>query len=230
MYDLCDRLIASRIDRNSSCSRLFTAKHVKLLKNIAIVSLFILMIDGCVYRDPYVRLSHGYEILAISPSSPCSLQYGSSNDDRRSSDFAAVSSINPETKEATFRLLNQTDVLTFTDEAQWREAIREHKASPDTFALQLENVTSFAADDDHIIGEFGDGHYLVDIAANHLNTYTSVSKWRAAVSESTELSSVKLIDPKSFFAKTRHPVALVVYVSLILVAIIMSRPTEPQNQ
>jgi len=203
---------------------------MEILKNIAIISFFLLCVDGCMYRDPYVRLPRGYGIGASSSSLPCSLGYNQSDDDRTYSDLTALTSVDPETGEVEYSLVGPTEILDFADEAEWYEAIRKYNAPPCVSSLCIEGVTSFAADGQHIIGEYGGGFYIVDMAADRLSTYTEISTWRSAVSGSTALSSTRLVDPKSFFAQTRHPIALVVYALLFLVALGMGIRAQQQKR
>ena len=202
---------------------------MEILKHIAIISFFILGVDGCMYRDPHVRLPRGYSVGAISPASPCRLGYSQHHDDRTYSDFTALSSVEPETGEATYHLAGPTEILDFANEAEWYEAIRKYNAPPPHPSLFLEGVTSFAADAQHIIGEYGGGFYVVDMATDRLSTYPEISAWRSAVSSSTALSSTRLVDPRSFFAQTRDPIALVVYALLFLVALGMGIRSRRQK-
>jgi len=161
---------------------------VKLFKNIAIVFVAVLMIDGCIYRDPGVTLHGGYEIVAISPSSPCALQYVSWHDHRTYSDYSALVGTDPATNKPTFSLVSDSEVLDFNDKSDWLAAIQKHRAVPDESSLQLEDIESFAADSKHIVGTYDQGHFIVDIQANTLDTFSDEHKWASSVSHSTALS------------------------------------------
>ncbi len=192
---------------------------MRFLKNLAIVAFLIFCFDGCMYRDPYVSLGNGYSIIACSPSSPCGLFYSSSDDDRVYSDYMASEWLNPATNEPEYLLEGGADLLIFTDEDKWREAIHEYNAFPYPSLLHLDNVTSFAADDGYIIGEYDGGYYIVDMGDNRLYPYTDADSWRSAVAGWTTLSTKKLTDPKSFFLQTRDPPVLAIYALLVAVAI-----------
>lgn len=201
---------------------------MKLLKNIMIVAFVVLTIDGCIHRDPLVQLSNGYDIGAISWSSPCSLNYVPSNDQRTYSHFRAVAEIETNTNEACYGLTSPGEDLTFDDELMWQDAIRQHNASPDASWLQVENVQSFAADEHHIIGEYGSGHFLVDIAVNRLQKFADVEEWRTAVTELTTLSPSDLKDPKSLLAQSRHPAVLTCYALILVMALITGLLKQPK--
>ena len=196
---------------------------MKFLKNIVVGCFVILMIDGCVYRDPRVVLSHGYEILAISPSSPCGLQYASWRDDRPYSDYTAMRSTDSSSNATRFSLVSDSEILQFDDEAEWLGAIQEFNAAPDSSGLGLEGVESFAADENHVIGTYAAGHFVLDIQANRLVTFADETKWSSSVSQETDLSSDVLHDPKSPLAQSRHPIVVVAYAVLLIGAVVSSR-------
>lgn len=55
---------------------------LRSLMRAVVAAVVLLGLDGCLYRDPGVTLSDGYEIGANSYSSPSVLQYQESEDKR----------------------------------------------------------------------------------------------------------------------------------------------------
>ena len=199
---------------------------MKILKNIVIAFVAILVVDGFVYRDPYVSLPHGFSIVAISHSSPCSLQYTSWHDDRTYSDFRASRRMDSSTNKWTFSLVSDSEVIDFTTEAEWLLAIQKYNASPDDSSLQLENVQSFAADENHIIGTHGRGQFILDMQANVLMTYTDKVNWSSAVVRDTHLSAEALRNPRSLLVQSRDSFMIIGYVVLLLGAVVSGWPNR----
>jgi len=92
--------------------------------------------------------------------------------------------------------------------------------------LQLEDILSFAANENHIIGTYGGGQFILDIQSNALLTYADKAKCSSVVARSTDLFSKTLRDPKSFFVQSRDSFMIVGYVVLLFVAALSGRWTR----
>jgi hypothetical protein len=207
-------------------------KILRYIKRLGIALFSILLIDGCFYRDPGVNVGNGYWIASASSSIPCSLFYKHSDDDRTYSDYHASPKrdilVNHEPQTSPYSLLNLSepyDSMTFETKEEWLDAIQKYNAVPDEAYLELEGVTSFAADESHIIGEYQKGYYVVNVSKNTLETFDSLDAWQKAVSVRTTLTSDKLQSPHGLFVQEREGVMLVFYAFIALVAIV-PRPGE----
>ena len=54
----------------------------RILVRLGVVICLALALDGCVNRDPHIRLPGGYALVAISPGSPSELTYEPGRDPR----------------------------------------------------------------------------------------------------------------------------------------------------
>ena len=194
---------------------------LRLGKNILIVLFVILMIDGFLYRDPGVVLSDGYEISAISPSSPCLLHYQSWNDDRTyNTEFRAQCGTEVASGKKFYSLASESEYINFDTEEEWLTAIQEFHIAPDSSRLSLEDVNAFSANENYIIGTYGNGQFIVDIETNTLSTFDDESTWSEIVLKDTELSPDSLKDPRSPWLQSRHWIVNLLYLLLFATAII----------
>ena len=193
------------------------------LNILVTLSLIVLADSSCIHRDPYVRLPMGYAISANSRGSTCSLYYESEMDERSYSDSYASCGEDTETGDVEYYILCKGgDVSVFRDEDEWYTELRRRNVSPSFFFSAVENVKSYAANAENIIGECAGGYYMVDISNNRIYFYSLSAEWRSAISDNTSLSSAKMVNPKSFFAQTRSPVSLVFYAAVSLAVFVVS--------
>ena len=190
-------------------------KWISVIIRLLIMGFVALMLEGCLHRDPMVSLANGYAIGAICGSCPCSLFYEPWEDERPYSDWQAVSF------DGTFLLMDEAtdEELEFDSETDWRNAIRRLNAELPFGHAGLEDVTGFRADDHFIIGEYESGLFLVDIDENTIETWESSGPWSAAVSQRTVLQPDDLINPKSWFVQSRHPIVYCLVGGLLIVAL-----------
>ncbi len=191
------------------------------LRNIAVVAAFLFVADAFIYRDPGVSLPHGYEIGAISPGSPCMLNYVASHDDRQYSDWTARKT--EWNGSVTFWLTKAAGKsIEYNSEAEWRTATIEMHADPSEIAASLSGVTGYKADKDFAIGTFADGYWLLDFATHQLKTWKSEDEWKHAVSTRTPLKTTWLRDPKGWVNQSRDPAVLVAYLAIVGVTVFLS--------
>ena len=109
------------------------SKWTRLIGRLVVVGFFFLMLDGCLRGDPWVRLAHGYEIVAISWESPCSL--------RSTFDVDEVSGITGFDRrgelvigncDAGFFILDMAEnsVGTFVSEDEWARSVEARTGRP----------------------------------------------------------------------------------------------------
>ena len=98
-----------------------------------VLILGLLFLDGCLNRDPYVEVTGGYAIVAISPGSPCILWYSGSRDSRSYSDWIAHALVMESESDILYSLSRTgppDEVLDFKSVQEWRIARREKNAQP----------------------------------------------------------------------------------------------------
>lgn len=203
------------------------------LRNIAVAVMVVLVVDQLLYRDPGISLSHGYEIYAISSGSPCELHYSVSDDDRKYSDWtpmewterkdAPEGTASESCPDRHFALINSKgEILHCNSEMEWRAAIVEKRADPARIAPSLSGITGYKANQDHVIGTFRDGYFLLDMATHKLDTWASEADWKRAVSTRTSLTTTGLQDPKSWLYRTRDMPVVLGYAAIIGVTLLLT--------
>ncbi len=188
------------------------------------VGVFVLMLDGCLYRDPYVDLGSGYDVGAISPGSPCILQYSSYLDTRTYSGWIAMCYTQEETgatspRYAIVNELGDGTVLEFDSIEEWNQARREKRAEPYFPSVLVSDITGIKVDGDYVIGEHQDGHFLLDIRSNSIETWSSEKDWAEAVRIRTEMTPDGLINPKSRFIQSRDVIAYIIYIGIFAITL-----------
>jgi len=197
---------------------------LRSLIRAVVAAVVLLGLDGCLYRDPGVTLSDGYEIVAICASCPCLLNYSSNNDKRTYGPWTASMLDTQEPgghKTRVYMLVcdnlsTEADVLEFKSEPEFRAACREKKARMQRSSWLLEDVKRFDADSSFILGEYGGGYFLLDIAENWVETWTDRATWSSQVRARTSLDPDRLKNPKSFWLKTRETGAWIAYSVVLL--------------
>jgi len=200
-----------------------TRPSARGLRNIALVAGFLFVVDGCLYRDPWVTLPHGYSIVAISPRSPCELQYTGWHDDRKYSDWSAMQGSRDGGVSREYSLMNSGgEFIDYETEAEWRAAIIEKNADPRFIAARLSGVLRHKADKNFAIGTFDGGYWLLDLANHQLSTWKSKEEWMQAVTTQTSLKATWLHNPKGRLNQSRELGVLVFYGVVLAVALVIN--------
>lgn len=198
------------------------------------VLIFLLCVDGCLYRDPYIELPHGYGIGSISNSTPCSLEYGQ-DDDRSYSPWFAIKSPAVETDELAMPrhvLMNsETDeYLEFESESRWREAIRERNVEPSqSWFPNVENIRQFNIRKHIVYGNCESGFFVLNIEDNDVRVLPDRTAWSIEVARLTGEPPGWMWNANSFFLKYRDPGYLVVVggLTLLCLTVIYRRRNTP---
>lgn len=199
-------------------------KYAKVAGNCLIVAFVALLLDGCLHRDPYVQLPHGYHIVAISPGSPCCLGYDSTHDDRQYTDWWAGRVLVQEDdrqRYEIFWLRNRVtdETLEFESEHEWEAACRARNAVPATLQGREHcGITGFARNGPIIVAAYDNGYFILDTAENAITTFSSEQAWTDAAA-AAGLATNSLTNPKSRFVQTREPLALAIIGGLILLTL-----------
>lgn len=141
----------------------------KMAFRFALLLLGVMILDGCLYRDPYVNLTGGCEIGAISPGSPCHLHYSGYHDPRTYSEWIAQEGIAESTSDVDYHLFKKDpprERLKFDSVNAWRVARRERNARPSFNGALAAGVRGFKNDDEFIIGEYYAGFFVLDVRDN----------------------------------------------------------------
>ena len=196
------------------------ARKISLLKNIAFGVFCVFTIDGgCVIREPHTELLHGYSVSAISWSSPCSMQYRQSDDDRTYSDFVAISHRGDRGKGRDYVISNDTERFKYSDEESWRLAGIKHRVEPSGFLPRISDITKVASDDRNVIGVYENGYFLLTYETNHVQTFDNEADWKQSVAQETKLASAWMHDPKAYYMQSRPWGAYLFYLLMMCWAI-----------
>ncbi len=141
---------------------------LRRLRNVCVAVVFVLIVDGCIYRDPHVALPHGYNIGAISSGSPCELYYVADDDPQQFSTWSGMQAL-VDGESMAYYVRNDTgELLEFESQSKWKAAMLDRNADPTAIAATLDNVTRFKTDDRHLIGVCADGYFLLTYATHDL--------------------------------------------------------------
>lgn len=168
-----------------------------------------LTIDRCAYRDPVIKLRHGYSLEAISPSSPVELVYRGREDDRGYSAWrASRTHVLENGWSQTLYLLHNSDtdeLIEFDSESEWQRASREKRAAPLSGGPLLSDITAFGQRGGIVFGTYSAGYFILEIGSNRLMTWTSANGWSKAVARLTGEPAGGLRDAKNRLFLTRDP-------------------------
>jgi hypothetical protein len=187
---------------------------------------FLLCVDGCVYRDPYIQLPHGYGIGSISNSTPCSLEYGR-QDDRTYSTWIAADVSGCKTDGVatpSYSLMNMTtdEYLAFDDESVWRAAIRNHNVKPSqSWIPDVANIRRFNTREAFVFGDCEPGYFVLNIEENDVTIIPDEATWRSEVARLTGEPRGWMWSANSFLLKYRDPEYLAFMGILTLTCLIM---------
>lgn len=179
--------------------------------NLLTMGFVLLLVDGCIYRDPYVRLTGGYAISAISASSPCQLYLEPIPD--------ALWFAMPPFDGEEIILVNRQDDSTITAGSLAEIVARfpSHAIDLSQITPRVDNVTGYTFNRRFIAGECIKSHFLVDVEAHGLEEWSSRDDWANAIT-AKGLSPHHLHNPKGWFHQSRHGATMVVYATLWTVA------------
>lgn len=179
-------------------------------RNFVIMLFCAFLIDGCLHRDPHVRLADGYAIIAISPNQPCQLVYKPEHDRRKYSDWTARRSTTPSNAAdpggTDFALFNSTtgELIEFSSEQEWQEATRERNAAPRWLAFEEINaIAQYGSRGRLIFGDCDRGYFLLDISGNELQVFGARQEWEAAIAAKTGKPPSRMRSPKSWLVQSR---------------------------
>ena len=175
---------------------------LKVIGKLTLVLWIGTVIEGCIRIDPCVDLGNGYCIVAVSWGEPCQLVYWSERDTRPSSGWYVFSI---EGKRTLLNLATHEEGRQYASREEEQQAIRELHARPAPGEALLEDVTLFDCDKRHAIGRSAKGCFLLDTAADELETWSSGEEWAAAVRAHTSLDPNRLYDPKDWRFQYRRP-------------------------
>lgn len=203
-----------------------TAAIKRSIGRILGILLFLLFVDGFVYRDPYIKLPHGYGIGSISGSTPCSLEYGH-GDERPYSNWTALGDPygdNDGSPKTIHFLFNRdtNERLEFDNELAFRDAIRELNVRPEqSWFPSVEIIRKFNFRDLIGFGDCENGHFILDIADNDVWIIPDEAAWRSEVERLTGEPPGWLWSANSFLLKHRDPEYLAFMGILTLVCLFM---------
>lgn len=193
-----------------------TAKLAARIIGRLLLSVFVLLlINSCVHREARVDLGDGYEIVATSGTSPCSLNYRPWVDERQYSGWYAikdVSTFSDGVRRTSFLLGHRNhESLEFENEEDWRRAWHEYKAAFGPGEVgRVEGITAFQRDGRYVIGSYDKGFFILDMVQDQVNSFAENSEWEGAVKSTTGVTVSHLTDPKSWLVQSRNPLELVV--------------------
>ncbi|MCB9851554.1 MAG: hypothetical protein H6819_00550 [Phycisphaerales bacterium] len=215
-----------------------TAKHTAAIKRsigrILGLLFFLLLVDGFVYRDPYIKLSHGYGIGSISNSTPCSLEYGGGDGDARSGErwWAGVGSLG-DRRIYWLSKRDSDEFLQFDNEQDWLAAIKKHHVKPsDDWLPRIENVTQFNSRESIIFGDCEGGYFIADTASNDVGVVANETAWRSEVERLTGAPPGWMWSANSFLLKYRNPeyLAFMGILTLVCLVVVYRRRNIPIGQ
>ena len=190
-------------------------KIVTTVAKLLVATLVGAVLEGCLLRDPWVELGNGYNIGAISRSSPCGLHYFEAMDSRPPSPWRAVRS------EGSFEIHNQDTgkLLEYESEEEWRQACGELGARQSGDTL-LNHVTGFNRDERYVIGHSNSGgFFLLDKDRDSLETWPEEAPWAKEIRSRTALDPDELLDATSWQLQYRSAgywTIMGVYAALVL--------------
>jgi hypothetical protein len=193
---------------------------VKAVAKLAIAFIVGSILEGCILRDPWVELGNGYNIGAISWSSPCHLTYMEPLDQRPPATWIAWRT------DSSFTISNRDtdEIHSYENEEAWRRGIRKLGARRPGATL-LDQVTGFNNGDRYAIGHSnGGGFFLLDKEADELDTWPTEDGWIAAVQTRTTLDPNIFLDPKAWRHQYRHTAYWVImgsFAALVLAWIVV---------
>ncbi len=211
------QMMTTTTQRGSSIAR-------TILRLLCLI-FFLLIVDGCLYRDPYIKLPNGYGIGSISPSTPCSLEYGRSEQSDRNwhAGRATASDANGESvRYYWLSNIRSDEFLRFDSKEDWRAAINEYRVAPsDTWMPRVEMIQHFNWRHFVIFGDCDGGHFIADTEHDDLRIIADTSEWRAEVDRLTGATPGFMWSASSFWLRHRDPAYLAVMATLTAVCLIV---------
>jgi|GEM_PF-5277081 len=185
----------------------------RVIINVLGMGFLLLIVDGCLYRDPAVKLPGGYVVAAISNSSSSDL-YLERQPDAAWTAFPMVG--------GELSLLNNDDGTSDSATSIADIQNRFNRVDLSQVAPRLENVTEYRCDDRYVAGTSGGGFFLLDTTTHVCETWESKTGWQTAIS-AVGLSSCNRSDPKGLLNRWRHPATFPVYAALLILAALVPR-------
>ena len=186
----------------------------------AVLLLFLVVVDACVYRDPSIELGSGYTLSAISPGSEVVLSYSSKRDPRPYSRwFATDDRIIPSNRKPLsgqpLSLFNpETGAReSYSSREEWRRQIKERRAVPPR--VRLSGVTGLRHCGSLVYGSTVDGFFILRIDDNDLQFWDTREAWECQVIQLLGKKPEKLRSPRSRLMQSRSPLYIVCVVVLL---------------
>ena len=161
--------------------------------NLAATAFFLLLVDGCVYRDPHVEISDDYAISSISHSLPCGLYYKP----KSNAEWFATDMSDGNTTEYVLMNLNDDSVLTVHSFDEIFTAVGHDTVDVSRIAPKIEDVTLYTANDRFVAGKGGPDFFLLGLDTHLVTTWKNESLWKQALT-TTGLSTRHLSNPKAW--------------------------------
>ena len=183
-----------------------------VMVNLLLMGFFLLIVDGCVYRDPYVELPGGYRIIAISQSSPCEL-----GQELTDAEWFTTSKHGDD--EIVLFNINDESMVKFGSVKEIQARFAPGTVDFSEIAPRIENVSGYTFNDQFIAGECSDSYFIVDVEAHCYESYDSKKDWAQAAA-ARGLTPSSLMNPYFRIRQWRHPATLPIYAILLLSSVL----------
>ena len=180
--------------------------------SMIVMGFLLLIVDGCLYRDPGVTLSGGYIVSAISAGSPCRLYLQHAPD----IDWTATRL----GEDIVLSNPRRRIVENVRSVGELLQKYPHQEIDLADVAPVIENVTSYVFNDTYIAGKSAESYFLLEVSAHSCEYFSTISEWRNQV-VSAGMSPDLLSDPKGWLNQDRHPATCPIYAALLLLSAII---------